>query len=278
MKMKIVADSCCDINSQIMEKTHVRLVPLTILIEDRSFRDDENLDTNDLLVTMKNSMDPPKTACPSPQDFIDQYKGEESVFVVTLSSALSGTYKSAMTAKNIFLEEVGDKFIHVFDSFSASVGETLISLKIAELIKKGLQETEIVDKVNSYIGGMRTLFTLETLDNLVKTGRISPLVAKVSSILSVRPIMEGTREGEIKAYEKVIGAKRAFKRFVEVIGEQGVDLEEKILGIAHCNALDKALAFKDEVLKKYNFKDIVIVKTAGISTVYANAGGLIIAF
>lgn len=67
-------------------------------------------------------------------------------------------------------------------------------------------------------------------------------------------------------------------RLVDIIGEQGENLEEKILGIAHCNALDKALAFKEEVLKRYNFKDIVIVKTAGISTVYANEGGLIIAF
>lgn len=278
MKMKIVADSCCDTNDKVVEKTNVKIVPLTIQIEERPYRDDEDLDTNDLLLAMKNSPEAPKTACPSPQDFIDQFMGEESVFVVTLSSALSGTYKSAMTAKNIFLEEFGDKVIHVFDSFSASVGETLISLKIAELIQKGLKETEIVDKVNSYIGGMKTFFTLKTLDNLVKTGRISPLVAKVSSILSVRPIMEGTSEGEIKTYEKVIGAKRAFKRFVEIIGEQGLYLDDRVLGIAHCNALDKALAFKEEVIKKYSFKDIVIVKTAGISTVYANEGGLIIAF
>jgi DegV family protein with EDD domain len=119
---------------------------------------------------------------------------------------------------------------------------------------------------------------LETLENLVKAGRISPLVAKVTSILNVRPIMAGTEEGTIKVHEKVIGSKKAFRRFAELIGEEGINLEDRILGIAHCNCLEKAVEFKNEVLKRYNFKDIIIVKTAGISSVYANEGGLIIAF
>lgn len=278
MSMKIVADSCCDVNPEIEERTDIQLVPLTIQIEDKDYRDDKDLDIDNLIVDMRNSPKVPKTACPSPQDFIERYKGGESVFVVTLSSALSGTYKSAMLAKEIFLEEVENKFIHVFDSLSASVGETLISLHISELINKGLKEVEIVDKVNAYIKDMRTFFTLKTLDNLVKSGRVSQFVARVSSILSVRPIMAGNRKGEIEVHEKVVGARRVFKRLVDVIGEHGQNLEDKILGIAHCNALENALAFKEEVLKRYNFKDIIIVKTAGISTIYANEGGLIIAF
>ena len=181
-------------------------------------------------------------------------------------------------AKDIFLEEVENKFIHAFDSLSASVGETLVSLHISELINKGLKEMEIVEKVNAYIKDMRTFFTLKSLDNLVKSGRVSQFVAKVSSILSVKPIMAENGEGQIEVHEKVVGAKRVFKRLVEVIGEQGQNLEDKVLGIAHCNALESALAFKEEVLKRYNFKDIVIVRTGGISSVYANEGGLIIAF
>jgi DegV family protein with EDD domain len=278
MSMRIVADSCCDVSPEVEKQTGIELVPLTILIGDKEFRDDKNLDIDGLIEDMKNSPIAPKTACPSPQDFIESYKGDGSVFVVTLSSALSGTYKSAMMAKDIFLEEVENKFIHVFDSLSASVGETLVSLHISELINKGLKEMEIVEKVNAYIKDMRTFFTLKSLDNLVKSGRVSHFVAKVSSILSVKPIMAENGEGQIEVHEKVVGAKRVFKRLVEVIGEQGQNLEDKVLGIAHCNALESALAFKEEVLKRYNFKDIVIVRTGGISSVYANEGGLIIAF
>ena len=278
MSMRIVADSCCDVSPEVEKQTGIELVPLTILIGDKEFRDDKNLDIDGLIEDMKNSPIAPKTACPSPQDFIESYKGDGSVFVVTLSSALSGTYRSAMMAKDIFLEEVENKFIHVFDSLSASVGETLVSLHISELINKGLKEMEIVEKVNAYIKDMRTFFTLKSLDNLVKSGRVSQFVAKVSSILSVKPIMAENGEGQIEVHEKVVGAKRVFKRLVEVIGEQGQNLEDKVLGIAHCNALESALAFKEEVLKRYNFKDIVIVRTGGISSVYANEGGLIIAF
>jgi len=277
MSMKIVADSCCDVSPEVLERTKVKLVPLTIEVNGKRFRDDSELDIDKLISEMKKSDEAPKTACPSPQDFLDEYKGDESVFVVTISSKLSGTYKSAMLAKEIFLEEVGNKFIHVFDSFSGSIGETLISLKISELIHKGLREMEIVEKVNAYIKEMKAFFSIKSLDNLVKAGRVSHIAAKVSSVLSVRPIMT-EKNGEIQLFEKVIGAKRVFKRLVEIIGEQGQNLEEKILGIAHCNCLDKALAFKEEVLKRYSFKDIVIVRTGGISTVYANEGGLVIAF
>ena len=277
MKIKIVADSCCDVNSEVLKETKLELVPLTIEENGKRYRDDSELDIDNLIREMKESDQAPKTSCPSPQDFIEAYKGEESVFVVTISSKLSGTYRSAMLAKELFLEEVGNKFIHVFDSFSGSVGETLVSLKISELVHKGLKEMEIVEKVNDYIKEMKTFFTIKSLDNLVKAGRVSHLAAKVSSMLSVRLIM-AEKNGEIQLHEKVIGAKRVFKRLVEVIGEQGQNLEEKILGIAHCNCLDKALAFKEEVLKRYNFKDVIIVKTGGISSVYAGEGGLVIAF
>lgn len=277
MKIKIVADSCCDVNPEVLKETKLELVPLTIEVNGKRYRDDSELDIDNLIREMKESDQAPKTSCPSPQDFIEAYKGEESVFVVTISSKLSGTYRSAMLAKELFLEEVGNKFIHVIDSFSGSVGETLVSLKISELVHKGLKEMEIVEKVNDYIKEMKTFFTIKSLDNLVKAGRVSHLAAKVSSMLSVRLIM-AEKNGEIQLHEKVIGAKRVFKRLVEVIGEQGQNLEEKILGIAHCNCLDKALAFKEEVLKRYNFKDVIIVKTGGISSVYAGEGGLVIAF
>ena len=278
MFMRIVADSCCDVSPKIQERTKIKLVPVTIQIGNKGYRDDSNLDIDSLMEDMKQSPEAPKTACPSPQDFIDQYKGEEkSVFVVTVSSKLSGTYKSAVLAKDIFLEEIEKKFIYVFDSLSASIGETLVSLKISDLINKGLKENEIVEKVNTYISEMKTFLTVKNLDNLAKSGRISHIVAKVSSIMSVNPIM-GSKDGDIVVQEKVLGARRLLKRLVDIIGEQGHNLEDKILGIAHCNCLEKALAFKEEVLKRYNFKEIVIVRTAGASSVYANQGGLVIAF
>jgi len=278
MAVKIVADSCCDLNEKLKEMLVVKHVPLTIQIDGEEYIDDASLNTNELIRKMKESENSPKTSCPPPNDFMKAYEGEDSVFVVTLSSALSGSYNSAVLAKNMVLEEVSNKFIHVFDSFSASVGETLISMKIFELAKKNYDNLQIVEKVNEYIKEMKTLFVLESLENLVKAGRLSKVKGKIASMLSIKPIMGSTDEGNIKMVESIRGSKKALRRLVEVVGEQGEKLESKILGISHCNCLEKAIEFKEEIEKRYNFKDIIIVETAGISTVYANDGGIIIAF
>lgn len=278
MKIRIVADSSCDLTPEMKSNLGIQLVPLSLRLEDKEYIDNENLNIKEYLEAMKSCKTPPKTSSPAPNDFLESYQGDGSVFVVTLSSNLSGTYNSALVARNLYLDQESDKFIHVFDSKTASVGETLISLKIHELAKLQLAETEIVEKVTKFIREMKTFFLLESIEHLSKAGRINPIVAKAASILSIKPIMGADDEGNIKLVEKVRGYKKAFERFVETIGEEGSNLEQKVLGIAHCNCFERAVQFKEEVLKKYNFKDIFIVEMAGLSSTYADDGGLVIAF
>ena len=278
MTIQILADSCCDLNKSIKEKYDIKIIPLKIFANDKEFVDDENLNREELIESMKKDNDSPKTASPSPQLFIEKFKEAEEVFVVTLSSKLSGTYQNANLAKNMILEEFNDKFIHVFDSLSASAGETIISIKIGELLEKGLEKSHIIEKVNEYIDEMKTMFVLDSLDNLIKAGRLNKVKGKIASFFNIKPIMGSDGKGEIQLLDKARGSKRAFKKLVNLIGEKGEDLEEKIIGIAHCNALEKAENLKKDIEEKYNFKDIVIVETAGISTVYANEGGIVIAF
>lgn len=278
MNIKIVADSSCDLSDEMEKEMNIDIAPLIMELDGKKYIDDEKLNVNEYVKAMGKSKTAPKTACPSPEDYMNRYKGEESVFVVTLSSKLSGSYNSAVLAKNLFKEEVANKFIHVFDSVSASAAETLIALKIHELAKMNFSDLEIVEKVSKYIKEMRTFFLLESLEHLAKNGRLSPIAAKVANMLSIKPIMGNTSEGNIQLIEKTRGYKKAFKRLVEVIGEEGSNLEQKILGIAHCNCLDRALKFKEEVLKKYKFKDIVVVEMAGLSSTYADDGGIVIAF
>lgn len=278
MKYKIVADSSCDLTEEMKKAMNVEIVPLTLQLGEKEYIDDHSLDIKEYVTDMNQCRTSPKTACPSPGDFFKKYLGDESVFVVTLSSKLSGTYNSAVIAKNKFMEDVGSKFIHVFDSMSACAGETLICTKISELAQKGLGEIEIVEKVTNYINEMKTFFLLESLDHLAKAGRLNHIVAKIASVLSIKPIMGSNGEGNIKLVEKVRGYNRAFNRFVDIIGEAGDKFDDKILGIAHCNCPDRAQKFKEEVEKKYNFKDIIIVEMAGLSSTYADDGGLVIAF
>ncbi len=277
MTIKIVADSSCDLTDKMKKEMNVDIAPLILQLGDKSYVDDESLNVKEYIKAMAKCETSPKTACPSPNDYMNRYEGPESVFVVTLSNFLSGSYNSAVLAKDMFLDEVGNKFIHVFDSLSASAGEVVVALKIDELAKLNLTETEIVEKVTKFIKEMKTFFLLESLEHLAKAGRLNPIIAKVASMLSIKPIMCGD-EGNIKLFEKVRGYKKAFSRLIDVIGEEGKNFEEKILGIAHCNCLDRALEFKEEVSKRYNFKDIVIVETKGLSSTYTDDGGIVIAF
>jgi fatty acid-binding protein DegV len=259
MSIKIVADSSCDLNEDLKRELGITLVPLTLQIGGNSYRDDESLDVKAMLKEMAESPDSPRTACPSPNDFIKAFEGPESVFAVTLSSNLSGTYESAMLAKKMLLENAEDKFVF-------------------ELAKKNLDNLQIVETVNEYIKEMKTFFLLESLENLMKNGRLSKVKGTIATLLNIKPVMGATDKGDITLVESVRGYKRAFMRFIEIIGEQGERLEDKVIGIAHCNCRERAEEFKAELIKRYKFKDIIIVETAGLSSVYANQGGIIVAF
>lgn len=278
MDFKIIVDSCCDLTEEIKERFNISTAPLSINIGDKHFIDDQALDRKALLKAMKNSSEAPKTASPGPNSFLDLYRKYENSFVVTLSKELSASYQNAVLAKDLLKEESGNKFVKVFNSFSASAGETMIAYKLGKLIESGLNRDQIIKKAEEYINEMETLFVLDSLDNLIKAGRMGKLKGKIASFFNIKPILGGTSEGTITLIDKARGSKRAIKKLITKIGERGENLEDKILGIAHCNALKKAEYIKKEAAEKYNFKEIIILETAGISTVYANEGGIVLAF
>lgn len=278
MNYKIVADSSCDLNEGMEEELNISLVPFKIDIDENSFIDDKDLDIVNFVNTMKASPNPIRTSCPSPGDFVEEYKKADAIFAVTISSKLSGTYNSAILAKDMIVEEFPEKFVHVFDSKSASVGETLTALKIAELIDEKLSNEEVVEKVENYIKEMKTYFISESLDNLIKNGRISKTKGLIANVLNLKPLMGANDEGEIILVENNRGSKKAFKRLVEIIGESKIPFEDRILAISHSDALDRALQLKEEIQEKCNFKEILVVETKGLSTAYVNHKGIILSF
>ncbi|SDF98996.1 EDD domain protein, DegV family [Halanaerobium congolense] len=278
MNFKIIVDSCCDLTEELRERFNISTAPLSIDVGNKHYIDDENLDRDGLLDAMRNSSDVPKTASPGPGPFLDLYQKYENSFVVTLSKELSASYQNAVLAKELLKEEAADKFVKVFNSFSASAGETMIAYKLGELIEAGLNRDEIVEKTEKYVEEMQTLFVLDSLDNLIKAGRMGKLKGKIASFFNIKPVLGATPEGTITLFDKARGSKRAIRKLVEKIGERGENLEKKVLGIAHCNALEKAEYIKEKAAEKYNFRETIIVETAGISTVYANEGGIVLAF
>lgn len=278
MERRIVTDSSVDFKLNKEQITEgIGIVPFKLQIDDEEIVDID-LNTDELIKKMKASVNQIRTACPSPQEFYDAYSKDGETFAVTISGALSGSHNSAILAKNMFLEKFPEALIHVFDTQSASAGVNLVILKIKELITQNLKFDEIVDAVSKYISKMKTLFILDSLDNLVKNGRISNLKAMLASFLHIVPIMGENGKGEIVLLEQVRGNKKAFNRLVDMIGESGVDFENTVIGITHSNAREKAENLRNEILKRFNFKEVLIFAAGGLSTVYADDGGIIVAF
>ena len=274
MDINLIVDSCVDFNGDTKD---IEQIPFKIIIDEEELVDSD-LDIMDLIAKMKNSKGHIKTACPSPDDFINAFKKCKETFAVTISSALSGSYNSAMLAVNIMKERFPDSLVHVFDSKTASAGESLVALKVKQMVDEKLETKEIVENTNKYISKLRTFFILDSLDNLAKNGRITNFKAIIGNMLHIVPIMGEDGNGSIVLKEQVRGKKKAFSRLIDIIGEYNVDFENTILGISHCNCFEKAEKLRDEIKMKYPFKDIKIFATSGLSSVYAYDGGIVIAF
>ncbi len=278
MSYKIVVDSCGELTPQMKASQKIINIPLTLQVDNREIVDDESFNQAEFLALVAASENCPKSACPSPEKYQMSCEGEEErIYIVTLSSNLSGSYNSAVLGRQLYLEEKGKKQIHVFNSRSASVGETLIALKIQECEEKGMSFEQVVDTTEKYIRGMRTYFVLENLDTLRKNGRLSKAKALVATALKIKPVMGEDGEGNIIQLDQTRGMNKAMMKMLEYVEKNMENPEEKVVAISQCNCPERAEILKDEVKKRFPVKDVIVVDTAGVSTMYANDGGIIIA-
>lgn len=277
MSYKIVVDSCGELSQEMKESGHYVTASLSIDVDDYHIIDDETFDQKAFLEKVAASPNGPKSSCPSPETYREAYNCEEEhVYAVTLSAELSGSYNSAVLGKNLYLEEYGEKDIYVFNSRSASIGETLIALKIAECEEQGMDFHQVVETVESYIEGQNTFFLLETLETLRKNGRLTGLKAVVATALNIKPVMGATPEGTIYQLGQARGMKKALAKLADEVAKKTVRAEEKILAISHCNCPARAQELKRMLLEQMKPKSVIVLDTAGISSMYASDGGVIV--
>lgn len=278
MSFSVVVDSCCDLTQSMRDLGCFQIVPLTIYVGETVFPDDQSFRQSELLSAMQAYPEAPHTACPSPADYLDAFQAAQGdIYVVTLSALLSGSHNAAMQAKQIFLEDHPERNIHVFNSCSASAGEVLQALKIRELAVSGLCFEQVVAETNKFIRGMNTLFVLENLDNLRKNGRLTKMQAALTGALRIKLIMGATPEGEICKRGQALSVKQGLSKIVEMISADKAHCS-KTLCIAHCNCRERAESLRTLALKCCNFRDVILCQTHGISTVYANNGGIVCAY
>ncbi len=276
MSYKIILDSCGELPASLLEDKRFERIPLGLEVGDYCVPDDENFNQAEFLKKVAEYPKCPKSSCPSPERFMQSYQGDEDhVYVVTLSSHLSGSYNSAELGKRLCHEKYGKKQIHVVDSESASGGETQIALKLVELEEAGLPFEEIVTRIEAFRDSIHTYFVLDNLETLRKNGRLSGVKALVASTLNIKPVM-GSHKGEIIQRSKTIGIKKALGKMAELAASEAPKPEERRLIITHCNAYDRAEQVRDMILERKKFKECIIMDTRGISSMYANDGGVIV--
>lgn len=276
MKFKIVVDSSSNLLNDYIKDEEVgfAVAPLTIRVGGKEYVDNESVDVDELLENTMKSSEAGKTSCPSPQDFLSTFEGVEHVVVITISSKLSGSYNSAVLAKNL---HSNPENVHVVDSKLVAGAMRILADKAYELMKSGLSFEEICTKLDAFNKTINLLFVLEKFDNLVKNGRMNKIVAFVAQMINIKPLCYGD-EGEIKIKEKIRTLQGVLKRLVVNIGKLCEDTKDRICVISHTNALESANFVKNLIEQTYHFKEVIIEKNRGLCAFYSLNGGLIVSF
>ncbi|MCL2522448.1 MAG: DegV family protein [Erysipelotrichales bacterium] len=279
MKFTIIADSACDLKSSdlVGENFEFVTIPIPIVIDGDLITDDESFDTKELITILKASKNF-KTSCPPPDAFLQEMRDKDNIFVVTISSGISGTYNSARLAAEMLKEEFPDKKIFVLDSLSATSGQTLILDMLKSLIESELSFEEIEKRITEFRDTVSVRFVVQDLGNLIKTGRMSKLTGKICSILTIRLICGDNGKGEIKVHNKSIGQRRALIDLIKMPFEKLKDKKDSPIIITHCQNEEEALFIKEKLMSKYGFSNIRIYAMRGIASLFANEKGLALSY
>ena len=272
MITRIVSDSSCDIWN--IEGTDFRTAPLTISTDERSFRDDESIHIDEMITYLKGFSGPSHTACPNAQDWMDAYLGADEIYVVCMTSTLSGTYNSALIAKDMYLEEHPEAKIQVFDTLSTSSEQLLFIEKLAENIKAKHSFEQICEEMKSYLQQTRIFFAFRSLHNLAQNGRVNKLVASTVGVLGLSIIGTGSPEGTLTTTAKACGDKRTIQRLREDCREAGYQGGK--VRICHIKNEKLAKDLADSFRNEYPDADIKIYPSRGLIAYYGEEGGIII--
>lgn len=276
---KLISDSSCDLDKGLAKKLNVDFIPFKITIDGKEYVDDDDIPLEEYLTEMERTPNPIKTACPSPFDYLQVIEKHlhEEIYIITISSKLSGSYNSAHIAVQQAKEAHPNLKISVIDSKSASAGQTKLVLDAIEVLERGLSFEESLSKIHELVENMYTFFVLDNMKNLIKNGRIKKTTGLIANVLNIRPIMQGVN-GEIELFEMNRGTKKALNSLANAMGTLVNDFERRRVAITHVNAVERANEFAKKIEDLYHPKEIIITQANGLSSGYADIGGIVLAF
>lgn len=276
MEWNIITDSSCDMMPEPNAQIPLASVPFVITIGHQEYIDDEHLDVAAMVDAMEKNSTASHSACPGPQTWADEFEKASHSIAITISSNLSGSMSSAVTAKEMVLEEHPEKKIAVLDSKSTGPEMTLCVEKIRELIGKGMHFEDIVSEAEAFLKKTRTAFALCSFDNLVKNGRMNRIVGFIARHLGVWGIGYASDHGTIAIKGKTRGAAGAINMILEDMKEHGFTGGK--VSISHCQNPAIAEKLKEKIKELWTNCEVHILPTRGLCSYYAERGGFIISY
>lgn len=281
MEYKIIVDSCCEFLPEWEGDERFERIPLGLEIDGEVTMDDETFNQAAFLKRISKSRHCPKSFCPSPEQYAEAMDNDaDMIFVFTLSSKVSGSFNSAAVGRSIAIRRskergLGRRKIFVCDSKSASGGETQLVIKCRQLIEEGREFGDICLKLMFMRNEMKTFFVLDNLETLRKNGRLTGVKAIAGSALNIKPILT-VSDGEICQAGAGLGTHKALEKMIDEMKDEICRPEDKTVIISQCHAKERALEIKHMIESKVRVKRVIIMDTGGISTMYANDGGVIV--
>jgi DegV family protein with EDD domain len=273
--LQLVTDSSADLPKDLLEKYCISVVPLTIHLDGKDYQEGIDLSPQDFAQKMLQSTELPKTSQPTPTAFANVFKalsGKGQLLCLTISSGLSGTCQSAHLAK-----EMSGTDATIFDTLSGSLGHGLQVLKAAKLAAQGLSLEKILEALKEYRSNMNVLILLNTLENIVKGGRLSKFQGSIAKILDIKILLQGI-DGKVELLEKIRGKRKLLQRTLEMIGEKKKDFSEVVFGITHLDNPVEAEYLKEEIIKRFHPKEVLVNYMGATMGTYAGKGGIIVSW
>lgn len=258
MSLVVIVDSSADIPQKLAKAAGIVVVPMPVIIDNKTFLEGVDLFPKEFYDLFKSFSDLPKTSQPNPQTLLESYErilasGNE-VVAIHLSSQLSATCSTAAMVKNMC--SAPDK-IHIVDSKGASFGYGLLALEAQEKVRNLINWTDAEEMICELRDHRRYIFAPNTLEYLVKGGRVSKAAGLVGNLLDIKPLLQVTPEGKIDALAKVRSRRSALNRLVDIMEEEIGDREPQIIGISHSDCLEEAEFLAEEIRHRISVKDIL---------------------
>lgn len=273
-EFKIVVDSSAD--TYEWESMPFAVAPLKIITDNKEYIDDIELNVEEMVNELASYSGKSSTACPSPIDWLKAFGDTQYIFCITITSGLSGSYNSAMIAKNDYEEHNVGRKVCVIDSLSTGPEMRLFIEKINEYIDIGLNFEEITEKIKEYSHKTELIFMLESMRNLANNGRVSKIAAKTAGILGIRAVGIASEEGTLQLMDKCRGEKRALSSIINIMKKSG--FKNGKVRIGHCLNFSTADTLKNLINSEFGDVDINVYPLGGLCSFYAEKGGLIIGF